>query len=126
MLSNRDESAYGHRTLHQFDPPRPVLVDMNATLPGGVGRSPIAPARKLYVVGWGVRFEPVMPGRQVAWCQQDTATWWAICDVDVSSANRLSNITVQVWTRAEHLSLDTVANRRRLGVREGRQQPRTG
>lgn len=77
-------------------------------------------SRPLWMRGAGVHLERVMPGRQIAWCLQSTGTWWAIVDIDVSSANGLSRLVLQTWVRAEHVQLDTAENRARAGLAERR------
>ncbi|MDF0531665.1 hypothetical protein P0W64_19190 [Tsukamurella sp. 8F] len=120
MFDNwRMEDEYAQRVVRVFSPPRPVLVDVASTLPPSIGRS-LTDRQRLpcYLRGWGLRLETWMPGRQIAWVQQSTSTWWAVVDVDAWAGNRLSRLTMHLWTRPEALVLDTPDARRTRRMHE--------
>jgi len=50
----------------------------------------------------GARIEPTMPARQqLAWLQLSNGLWRAICELTVSSANRVSSMTLTLWVLPE-------------------------
>ncbi len=42
-----------------------------------------------------------MPARQLAWLQLSNGLWRAICELTVSSANRVSSMTLTLWVPPE-------------------------
>lgn len=82
-------------TLRIIDPPRPVSVDWSqvdptAGRPPGFARQP----PPLRVRAGGVRVEPRMSGVQHAWLRLCDGQWRALVEVEVSSANRHSRLTL--------------------------------
>ncbi|MCS3779408.1 hypothetical protein [Tsukamurella ocularis] len=108
-------TEYGRRALREFEPPRPVLVDMRAVLPGGLGAARIRSQLPLWVRAVGLRFEAVMAGRQLCWVIDTEGAWWAMVEVSVRSSNGSAALDATIWARAEHVTVDTPENRRRLG-----------
>lgn len=107
------KTAEAAKILRVCDPPRPILVDLNGALSGGVWLTP--PAPPLWIRASGVRLDPVMPGQLIAWCRQSTSTWWAIVEVPISSGNDFVKGDLRLWTRAEHVEPDTPEARERAG-----------
>lgn len=105
----------GRRALREFRPPRPVLVDMREVLPGGLGSAGIRERLPLWVRAVGVRFEPVMLGRQLCWVLDTEGVWWAMVEIEARSGNSAASLAATVWTRARQIAVDTPENRRRLG-----------
>lgn len=114
--SRRDQ--YVRRALREFTPPRPVLVDMRAVLPGGLGAAGIRSQLPLWVRAFGLRFEAIMAGRQLCWVIDTEGTWWAMVDLSVRSSNGSAELDATIWARAQHITVDTAENRRRLGFIE--------
>jgi hypothetical protein len=72
---------------------RRVMVDMQA-LPG-LGRW--MDGVPLWCRGAGLRLEPYMPGRQIAWLRRFDGGFFAVVEVAAGSANRRSQLTMQLW-----------------------------
>lgn len=100
------ESWPDQRTLRLFTPPRPVVVDM-VRLDPNCGRpySAAPEGVSLRVRASGARIEPTMPARQLAWLQLSNGLWRAICELTVSSANRVSSMTLTLWVPPEAIRL---------------------
>lgn len=109
-LSGWDVYDLGERTLRRINPPRRVLVHMQAALPPGVGRPPTT-GQPLYVRAAGVRLELWMPAEQHAWLRAATGRWWALVSVDARASNKLSRLTIPMFVAHEHLVLDTAETR---------------
>ena len=114
-LSGWDAGECGRRTLRRCEPPRPVLVNMDAALPPGVLRTPHL-GQRLYVASFGLHLVPWMPGRQIAWVLQSTDRWWAMISVDTGSSNKCSRLTIPMLVAPDNFVLDTPGNRAKYDI----------
>lgn len=95
-------------TLRIVDPPRLVLVDWaqvdpTAGRPPGFACDPLP----LRVRAGGVRVEPRMSGVQRAWLRLCDGQWRALVEVEVSSANRRSRLTLTMLVAPDAIALPT-------------------
>lgn len=108
---------YGRRIFRPCVPPRAVLVDLGAVLPGEIGLSPLADPRQLWLCGAGLHLPRTTPARQVAWCRQDIGTtWWAVIEVDLFSSNRMSRLPLRLIVQGDHFCLDTPDGRAKMDL----------
>ena len=109
VFDQRSLDAWSDRTtLRIIDPPRPVLVDWSqvdptAGRPPGFARDPLP----LRVRAGGVRVEPSMPGKQHAWVRLCDGQWRALVEVEISSANRHSRLTLTMLVAPDAIALPT-------------------
>lgn len=83
-------------TLHIFDPPRQVEVDLVPTLSWAfltAGRSPVS----LETRAFGVRIERIQPARQLAWIRMSSGIWAGLVVCEVSSTNTKCSLESQFW-----------------------------
>jgi hypothetical protein len=99
MFDNWDVGAE-YPTLFRVN--RRVMVDMQATLPGLGRRMDGVP---LWCRGAGLRLEPCMPGRQIAWGASDGG-FFAVVEVAAGSANGRSQLTMQLWCEPTMITTD--------------------
>ncbi len=92
--------ADDHPTLFVVD--RPVLVDMQAALPG-VGRRRMGGV-PLWCRSSGLRLEPHMRGRQIAWVRRFDGGFFAVVEVVAGSADGRSQLTMQLWVEPDMIS----------------------
>lgn len=90
-------SSGDHPTLFVVD--RPVLVDIQAALPG-VGRRRMGGV-PMWCRSSGLRLEPQMPGRQIAWVRRFDGGFFAVVEVVAGSANGRSRLTMQLWVEPD-------------------------
>ncbi len=93
-------------TLRIINPPRPVSVDWShvdptAGRPPGLARQPLP----LRVRAGGVRVEPRMSGVQHAWLRLCDGQWRALVEVELSSANRRSRLTLPLLVVPDAIEL---------------------
>ena len=93
-----------HRTRFSVD--RPVWVDMLRVFPGlgACGRRQDELA--LWITSSGSRFEPWMPGRQVAWLRRADGGWLALVLVPAASTNQAAHVTLQLWVEPDAIDTD--------------------
>ena len=99
-------------TLRMIDPPRLVSVDWSqvdptAGRPPGFARQP----PPLRVRAGGVRVEPRMPGTQHAWLRLCDGQWRALVEVEISSANRHSRLTLTMLVAPDAIELYPTSRR---------------
>lgn len=90
------ESWQHSPTLHTFDPPRRVEVDLLSTLNWAfltASRSPVS----LETRAFGVRIERVQPGRQLAWIRMSSGAWAGLVVCEVRSSNAKCSLDGQFW-----------------------------
>jgi hypothetical protein len=92
-LSGWPESGE-HRIL--FPVERPVWVDMLRVFPG-LGSWGRQDQLAMWIKAGGLRLEPWMPGRQVAWIRRADGGWLARVCVPATSTNRQACVTLQLW-----------------------------
>jgi len=80
---------------------RDVIVDVARLFPAsGVRRDELP----LWVKSCGLRLEPSMPARQLAWIRRADGGWLAIVVMPASSANGSSTLTMQLWLSPDGLT----------------------
>jgi hypothetical protein len=88
-------------TLYRVE--RDVIVDVARLFPAsGVRRDELP----LWVKSCGLRLEPSMPARQLAWIRRADGGWLAIVVMPASSANGRSTLTIQLWLSPDGLTTD--------------------
>lgn len=95
-------------TVRIIEPPRAVSVDWShvdptAGRPPGFARDPLP----LRVRAGGVRVEPRMPGVQHAWLRLCDGQWRALVEVEVTSANARSRLTLTILVAPDAIALPT-------------------
>ena len=93
------DSAYP--TLFHVD--RLVMVDMQAALPGVGRRMDGVP---MWCRSSGLRVEPFMVGRQVAWVRRFDGGFFAVVDVVTGSSNGRSRLTMRLWLEPHMITTD--------------------
>jgi hypothetical protein len=88
-------------TLYRVD--RDVTVDVARLFPANAGRRDELP---LWVKSFGLRLEPSMRARQLAWIRRADGGWLAIVAMPASSANGRSTLTMQLWLPPDGLTTD--------------------
>ena len=101
----KDTSDYP--TLFVTD--RPVLVDSRVFPSAGAARRQDELA--LWIRGEGLRLDPWMAGRQIAWIRLNTGAWLASVQIPAASANRRCRITLQLWLEPDAFTTDMAAGR---------------
>jgi hypothetical protein len=88
-------------TLYRVE--RDVIVDVARLFPAsGIRRDELP----LWVKSCGLRLEPSMPARQLAWIRRADGGWLAIVVMPASSANGRSTLTIQLWLSPDGLTTD--------------------
>jgi hypothetical protein len=88
-------------TLYRVE--RDVIVDVARLFPAsGIRRDELP----LWVKSCGLRLEPSMPARQLAWIRRADGGWLAIVVMPASSANGRSTLTMQLWLSPDGLTTD--------------------
>jgi hypothetical protein len=102
MFDTWDSSA-DYPTLYRME--RDVLVDVSRAFPrSGYRRQDELP---LWVKTSGLRLEPTMHARQVAWIRRASdGGWLAVVLMPAGSANGKSKITMQLWLEADMITTD--------------------
>lgn len=86
----------GYRTLHPVD--RWVLVDVAKAFPSLARDARRRDEIAMWKKAGGVSISaPYMRARQIAWIMRSDGCWWAVVLMSVSSGNRLSRTTMQLW-----------------------------
>lgn len=60
----------------------------------------------MWVKSGGLRLEPSMPARQIAWIRRADGGWLALVMMNASSANGRSTVTMQLWLPPDGLTTD--------------------
>jgi hypothetical protein len=95
------ERSAEYPTLYRVE--RDVIVDVARLFPArGVRRDELP----LWVKSCGLRLEPSMPARQLAWIRRADGGWLAIVVMPASSANGRSTLTIQLWLSPDGLTTD--------------------
>jgi hypothetical protein len=91
-------------TLYRAE--RDVVVDVSRAFPdAGYRRQDEVP---LWVKTSGLRLEPSMRARQVAWIRRASdGGWLAVVLMPAGSANGQSRVTMQLWLEADMITTDT-------------------
>jgi hypothetical protein len=84
-----------HRTRFSVD--RPVWVDMLQVFPGLGSCARRQDELALWIKGAGLRLEPWLPGRQVAWLRRADGGWLAVVLLPAASTNQATRVTLQLW-----------------------------
>jgi hypothetical protein len=100
----RDSPEYP--TLYRVE--RDVLIDISRVFPSLGGRQDELP---LWVRASGLRLEPWMPARQIAWIRRADGGWLAIAHMPAGSANRQSSVTMQLWLESDAITTDLTTGR---------------
>ena len=83
-------------TVHVFDPPRSVEIDMLAALGWAfmtAGRDPVS----LETRAFGLRVERAQHGLQLAWVRANSGQWIGVVTCEVTSANGKCSAQGQFW-----------------------------
>jgi hypothetical protein len=96
-----------HRTRYSID--RHVWVDMLRVFPGLGSCALRQDELALWIKSGGVRLEPWMPGRQVAWLRRADGGWLAVVLLAAASANNASQVTLQLWVEPDVIKTDPPA-----------------
>ena len=97
-FSGRPESSE-YRTRFSID--RQVWVDMLRVFPGLGSCARRRDELPLWLVAGGVRLDPWMPGRQVAWLRRSDGGWLALVLVPAASTNQAAHVTLQLWVEPD-------------------------
>lgn len=99
------------RTVRQFDPPRPVVIDMTILDPACGRPYGFAPGGvSLRVRAFGARIEARMPAQQLAWLQLSSGLWRGICQMRIESVNHVSSVAVMLWVPPEAIRVEREAS----------------
>lgn len=90
---------------------REVRVDMVSLLPASGFRQDELP---LWVKSCGLRLEPWMPARQVAWVRRSDGGWLAVVEMPAGSANGHSHVNMQLWLPPQAVTTDLTTGQGRL------------
>lgn len=107
-MFDRWENDAAYPTLFRVN--RPVRVEIARALPD-IGAGMRQDTLPLWVRGFGLRLEPWMSARQVAWIRTSAGGFLAVVLLDAASANGHSAITMQLWLGPESFSTDLSAGR---------------
>ncbi|VBA34470.1 hypothetical protein [Mycobacterium pseudokansasii] len=99
MFEHWDDSAE-FPTLVRVD--RQVRLDVARVFPASGLRKDELP---LWVKAGGVVLEPVMLARQVAWLRRSEGSWLACVQMPARSANRRSQLTMNLWLPPQALAV---------------------
>jgi hypothetical protein len=91
--------AAEYRTL--FSISRMVWVDMLRVFPGLGACARRQDELALWIKSGGLRLEPWMPGRQVAWLRRADGGWLALVLVPATSTNQAAHVTMQLWVEPD-------------------------
>lgn len=105
-LFDRWKNDAAYPTLFPVD--RPVRVEIARALPAG-GARVRQDTLPLWVRGCGLRLEPWMTARQVAWVRRSDGGFLAVVLLDAASANGHSAVTMQLWLGPESFTTDLSA-----------------
>lgn len=79
------------------------MVDIQAVFPGLGRRLDGVP---MWCRAGGLRLEPYMPGRQIAWVRRFDGGFFAVVEVAAGSANGRSRLTMQLWCEPSMITTD--------------------
>lgn len=83
---------------------RPVVINAQAVFPRN-GRRLNGVA--MWVRSNGLRLEPYVLGRQIAWIRRCDGGFWALVLIVAHSANGQSTLPMQLWVEPENICTDT-------------------
>ncbi len=95
--------AAEYRTRFSID--RQVWVDMLRVFPGLGSCARRQDELALWIKSGGLRLEPWMPGRQVAWLRRADGGWLALVLVAAASANGTAHVTLQLWVEPDSITM---------------------
>ena len=93
------ESSAEYPTLYPLN--RRVWVDTARVLPASGIRQDQVP---LWLRAGGLRIEPRMLGRQIAWLRRCDGGWLAVVEVSAGSSNSRSQISMTLWLSPEAIT----------------------
>lgn len=89
---------------------RPVMVNMARVFPG-LGRGRRQDELPLWVRSFGLRLDPWMPARQIAWIRRSDGGWLAVLQCTAASTNGYTELTMSLWLEPEAFTTDPNAGR---------------
>jgi hypothetical protein len=96
----------------QSDPEYPTLFRVDRDVVVSTAEALPSSSRKLagqppaWIKAFGLRIEPQMPGRQIAWVRRSNGGWLAVVLVPAASGNGRSSLTIPLWLDPSMVSTD--------------------
>ena len=91
-----------YRTRFSID--RQVWVDMLRVFPGLGSCTRRQDELALWIKSGGLRLDPWMPGRQVAWLRRADGGWLALVLLPAASTNETARMTLQLWVEPDAIT----------------------
>lgn len=80
---------------------RPVTVSAAEALTSGTRK--LGGQHPAWVRVFGLKIEPEMPGRQVAWVRRSDGGWLGVVLMPGTSGNERSRLTIPMWLSPSHI-----------------------
>jgi hypothetical protein len=91
-----------YRTRFSID--RQVWVDMLRVFPGLGSCARRQDELALWIKSGGLRLDPWMAGRQVAWLRRADGGWLALVLLPAASTNETARMTLQLWVEPDAIT----------------------